>query len=315
LYRFVIAQYKRFLRNDKKSNKNLKYFYICDANLYSQPFNPNTMYSKQILWFCLFPLALAAQNTQWKKSYRTLGNLSNPTLVQASDSGFIFHAVRQNNTFSKYYWVNIASNGTITAYNWDPKPVNATRTSRTWDNGNLFLTYQDVPYDRPEHQEYYPLILFPITTLHKQNRHQITEWIKKYPDTLLLFNATQTLDSNYLVHGRSYRELQFFQKLDPHGNLIWQTHRNRDTLSEWLDPSTIEILSSNPACIWELVDGSILQIQVLDALLPNQYGFVKFRVKPKANIPKNTLIQHRASLFLNFEPPISIRSQMYWQRN
>jgi hypothetical protein len=89
----------------------------------------------------------------------------------------------------------------------------------------------------------------------------------------------------------------------------------RDTLSEWLDPSTIEILSSNPVCIWELVDGSILQLQVLDALLPNQYGFVKFRVKPKANIPKNTLIQHRASLLLNFEPPISIRSQMYWQRH
>lgn len=85
----------------------------------------------------------------------------------------------------------------------------------------------------------------------------------------------------------------------------------RDTLSEFLDPTSIELGAASHPYRYELYGGGILKFTFEKILLPDSnvnealsHGFVKFRAKQRE---KNTLgitIENRAGIYFDFNAPV-----------
>jgi uncharacterized repeat protein (TIGR01451 family) len=85
----------------------------------------------------------------------------------------------------------------------------------------------------------------------------------------------------------------------------------RDTLSEHLNPLSVEpVISSHPYS-FRMYGPGILEWRFEDILLPDSTtnepasnGFVKFKVSPKPNLPFGSTIKNRAGIYFDFNPPI-----------
>jgi hypothetical protein len=85
----------------------------------------------------------------------------------------------------------------------------------------------------------------------------------------------------------------------------------RDTLSEFLDISTLEMGAGSHPYTFEVYNQGILKITFDDIqLLPDgasdntEYAFVEFRISQQADNPVGTLIANRASIFYDYQQPI-----------
>ena len=81
----------------------------------------------------------------------------------------------------------------------------------------------------------------------------------------------------------------------------------RDTLSDFLDPTSVELGASSQSYRFELFGKNILKFTFLNANVPptrtdsiNALGFLKFRVKLMAKVPNGTLILNNACVNMNF---------------
>lgn len=86
----------------------------------------------------------------------------------------------------------------------------------------------------------------------------------------------------------------------------------RDTLSKWLDPTTVKAGAGSAPYDFEIYDGGIVLFRIPNTVLypvgsvgdgPSS-GFVHFRVSQKPITPCDTLIINRAAIFLNDQNPI-----------
>lgn len=85
----------------------------------------------------------------------------------------------------------------------------------------------------------------------------------------------------------------------------------RDTLSEFLDPTSIEWGASSHPYRYELYGNGILKCTFENILLPDSnanealsHGFVKFRAKQHPAIPLGTSIENRAGIYFDFNAPV-----------
>ena len=85
----------------------------------------------------------------------------------------------------------------------------------------------------------------------------------------------------------------------------------RDTLSAFVEPSSIEFGASSHAYKAELIGSNILKFTFAALRLPDSsinwaasQGFVKFRVHQKPNLASGTKILNKAALFFDFNKPI-----------
>lgn len=85
----------------------------------------------------------------------------------------------------------------------------------------------------------------------------------------------------------------------------------RDTLSEFLDPTSIEPGAASHAYRYELYGGGILKFTFENILLPDSnvneafsHGFVKFRAKQRENNTLGTTIENRAGIYFDFNAPV-----------
>lgn len=85
----------------------------------------------------------------------------------------------------------------------------------------------------------------------------------------------------------------------------------RDTISEKMDRGRIEILGASHAYDFSQINDSILHFRFDNILLPDSLtnpegsqGFVSFRIYPKADLPDGTLVQNRAAIYFDQNPPI-----------
>ncbi len=85
----------------------------------------------------------------------------------------------------------------------------------------------------------------------------------------------------------------------------------RDTLSPWLDLHSVEPGPSSHPYRFEVLGQNILKFSFLNINLldstanePASHGFVKFRVKPLANVPLKSVIRNRAAIFFDMNPAI-----------
>jgi uncharacterized repeat protein (TIGR01451 family) len=90
------------------------------------------------------------------------------------------------------------------------------------------------------------------------------------------------------------------------------TVRIIDPLSTYLDPGTLEMLSSSHPYAYEITDGPSLVVDFKNILLPDSatnepasHGFVKFRIKPLAQFGYGTSIPNQAAIYFDFNEAVN----------
>lgn len=85
----------------------------------------------------------------------------------------------------------------------------------------------------------------------------------------------------------------------------------RDTLSQWLDLTSVEVGASSHNYRWSVAGPNILTFDFPDILLPDSnvnqagsQGFIRFRLRPKAITPLETDIFNRAAIYFDFNDPV-----------
>lgn len=84
----------------------------------------------------------------------------------------------------------------------------------------------------------------------------------------------------------------------------------RDTLSEYLDSSTVELVNTSHNCILEQ-KGRYLAFKFMGIFLqdsntnePQSHGHINYKVNSKNNIPGNAIIKNTAFIYFDFEKPV-----------
>lgn len=87
--------------------------------------------------------------------------------------------------------------------------------------------------------------------------------------------------------------------------------RIKDTLSEHLDISSLQVLGASHPFRWTIQNENVLSfifedIQLVDSSTnePASHGFISFRIKPKSNTPLLTDIYNKAAIYFDFNEPI-----------
>ena len=85
----------------------------------------------------------------------------------------------------------------------------------------------------------------------------------------------------------------------------------RDTISPWLDISTIRPEVASNHYSWNIVDGNTLKIIFNNISLPDSFtneaashGYIQFRVSQKKDVPLNTVIHNKAAIYFDFNQPV-----------
>ncbi|MCP4438903.1 MAG: T9SS type A sorting domain-containing protein [Aureispira sp.] len=84
-----------------------------------------------------------------------------------------------------------------------------------------------------------------------------------------------------------------------------------DTLSEYLDPSTIEVGASSHPYTWKLYGGNRIEFMCDNIMLPDSntnepasHGFIKFRIQQKAGNSTGTRIENSAAIYFDYNAPV-----------
>lgn len=84
-----------------------------------------------------------------------------------------------------------------------------------------------------------------------------------------------------------------------------------DTLSSWLDPATIQFGVSSHPYRYDLNGEGIVHFIFENILLPDSNinaaasnGFVKFSIKPRADVPLKSVIENTAAIYFDFNDPV-----------
>ena len=95
------------------------------------------------------------------------------------------------------------------------------------------------------------------------------------------------------------------------GNDTAFTVRLVDTLSAWLDPTTLRPGASSHAYTWDLNGAGVLTFLYENILLPDSivdepgsHGFVKFTINHQADAPLETVIENTAEIYFDFNEAI-----------
>lgn len=84
-----------------------------------------------------------------------------------------------------------------------------------------------------------------------------------------------------------------------------------DTISPYLDLTTIEMGASSHQYTWSIQQGNILNVKFSNIMLPDSnvneplsHGFFRYRIEQKANNSIGTIINNSAAIYFDLNPPI-----------
>jgi hypothetical protein len=126
----------------------------------------------------------------------------------------------------------------------------------------------------------------------------------------------KTVDIDTLWSVDPVRDLTYTIHFQNVGNAPAHTVLLRDTLSAYLDPSSIEIISSSHQPMqWTYHNGHVLEFRFDGIMLPDSAsdplgscGFVKFKIKHRNTLPLNESIYNFADIYFDYNPPIRTNS-------
>lgn len=106
-------------------------------------------------------------------------------------------------------------------------------------------------------------------------------------------------------------ELEYLIRFQNTGTDTAFTVRVADTLSAWLDPTTVRPGASSHPYKFDLTGPGIVEFLFENILLPDSNvnapasnGFVKFSVLPRADAPLETVIENEAAIYFDFNDPV-----------
>ncbi len=122
-------------------------------------------------------------------------------------------------------------------------------------------------------------------------------------------------ENGYIEHDQSLTYLIRFQ------NTGTDTAFNvnvRDTLPETLDPATVMLLNASHPCDLRILSNGALMFVFDHIMLPDSnvneaasHGFVQFAVRQKQGNPTGALIQNKASIYFDFNEPVSTNTTLH----
>lgn len=84
-----------------------------------------------------------------------------------------------------------------------------------------------------------------------------------------------------------------------------------DTLSDMLDVSSLQLISSSHSYELQILSGNILKFTFPNILLPDSnvnepksHGFIKFKLKPKSSVMPDNIISNTAYIYFDYNEPI-----------
>lgn len=84
-----------------------------------------------------------------------------------------------------------------------------------------------------------------------------------------------------------------------------------DTLSTYLDITSLQMGASSHVYNWEIIDGNTLKVTFPNIMLvdsnanePLSHGFFRYRISQKQNNPLSSLIENQAAIYFDYNPPI-----------
>lgn len=84
-----------------------------------------------------------------------------------------------------------------------------------------------------------------------------------------------------------------------------------DTLSEYLDPTTLQLGSASHSYTWEILADGVLKVNFRNIMLPDSnineatsHGFFKYRIAQKQGNPLGALIENSAAIYFDNNPPV-----------
>ena len=84
-----------------------------------------------------------------------------------------------------------------------------------------------------------------------------------------------------------------------------------DTLSPYLDISTLQMGASSHSYTWSIQGGNTLRVTFANIMLPDSNvneplsnGFFRYRIEQQANNPLGTVINNQAAIYFDYNPPI-----------
>ncbi len=85
----------------------------------------------------------------------------------------------------------------------------------------------------------------------------------------------------------------------------------RDTLSPWLDVTSLHTGAASHPYTWQLLGAGILEFKFENILLPDSntnlagsQGYISFNIGQKLDLPLQTLIENRAAIYFDFNAPV-----------
>lgn len=84
-----------------------------------------------------------------------------------------------------------------------------------------------------------------------------------------------------------------------------------DTLSPYVDVSSLQMGSSSAFYTWSIIDGSVLEVRFPNIMLvdsnanePLSHGFFRYRIDQLPNSPIGSRIENQAAIYFDYNPPI-----------
>ncbi len=85
----------------------------------------------------------------------------------------------------------------------------------------------------------------------------------------------------------------------------------RDTLSTWLDPTTVRPGAASHPYTWTLSGAGILTLTFAHILLPDSnvnevasHGFIQFSIDQQKDLVLGSLVENRAGIYFDFNAPV-----------
>lgn len=106
-------------------------------------------------------------------------------------------------------------------------------------------------------------------------------------------------------------EIEYLIRFQNTGTDTAFTVRILDTLSQYLDFTTLRPGGSSHPYDFKMVGSGVAQFLFANIMLPDSNvnepasnGYVKFSIKPKADLPNNTAVENQAAIFFDFNDPV-----------
>ena len=115
-------------------------------------------------------------------------------------------------------------------------------------------------------------------------------------------------DEHYILPGTALDYLIRFQNT---GTDTAFTVVVRDTLDSWLDAGSVRVGAASHAFDYNLTENGVLTFIFNQIALPDSnineaasHGFIQFSIEQKTGIPMGTVLQNRAGIYFDFNPPV-----------